>query len=86
MTTAERTLTRRGPKQQRSRQTVDDVLEAVELVVKRHGTQAITTNRIAEAAGVRPVSRSIGLCSPALAAADFRSDRNAREDEDLTTI
>jgi AcrR family transcriptional regulator len=52
MTTAERTLTRREPKQQRSRQTVDDVLEAVKLVVKRHGTQAITTNRIAEAAGV----------------------------------
>lgn len=52
MTTAESTLMRREPKQQRSRQTVDDVLEAVELVVKRHGTQAITTNRIAEAAGV----------------------------------
>lgn len=52
MTTAKRNLTRREPKQQRSRQTVDDVLEAVQLVVKRHGTQAITTNRIAEAAGV----------------------------------
>jgi AcrR family transcriptional regulator len=52
MTTAERTLARREPKQQRSRQTVDDVLEAVQLVVKRHGAQAITTNRIAEAAGV----------------------------------
>jgi AcrR family transcriptional regulator len=52
MTTAERTLSRREPKQQRSRRTVDDVLEAVQLVVKRHGTRAITTNRIAEAAGV----------------------------------
>lgn len=52
MTTAESTLTRREPKQQRSRRTVDDVLEAVQLVVKRHGTRAITTNRIAEAAGV----------------------------------
>jgi AcrR family transcriptional regulator len=52
MKTAERPLTRREPKQQRSRQTVDAVLEAVQLVVKRHGTQAITTNRIAEAAGV----------------------------------
>jgi AcrR family transcriptional regulator len=52
MKTAERTLTRREPKQQRSRQTVDAVLEAVQLVVKRHGTQAVTTNRIAEAAGV----------------------------------
>src|SRR5476649_1719027 len=52
MTTAEATLKRREPKQQRSRQTVDSVLEAVQLVVKRHGSQAITTNRIAEAAGV----------------------------------
>jgi AcrR family transcriptional regulator len=31
---------------------VDDVLEAVQLVVKRHGARAITTNRIAETAGV----------------------------------
>jgi len=52
MKTTERTLLRREPKQQRSRQTVDAVLEAVQLVVKRHGTQALTTNRIAEAAGV----------------------------------
>jgi AcrR family transcriptional regulator len=52
MTTAKGTSTRREPKQQRSRQTVDCVLEAVRLVVKRHGTQAITTNRIAEAAGI----------------------------------
>ena len=52
MTTTERALTRREPKQQRSRHTVDAVLEAVQLVVKRHGAQAITTNRIAEVAGV----------------------------------
>ena len=52
MQTAGRTLTRRKPKQQRSRQTVDYVLEAVPVVVKRHGAQALTTNRIAEAAGV----------------------------------
>jgi AcrR family transcriptional regulator len=52
MTTAESTLTRREPKQHRSRRTVDDVLEAVQLVVKRYGAQAITTNRIAETAGV----------------------------------
>ena len=52
MRMAERILSRREPKQQRSRQTVDFVLEAVQLVVKRHGTRAITTNRIAEAAGV----------------------------------
>jgi AcrR family transcriptional regulator len=31
---------------------VNAVLEAVQLVVKRHGIRAITTNRIAEAAGV----------------------------------
>jgi len=52
MQTAERTFTRRTPKQQRSRQTVDVVLEATQLVARRHGTQAITTNRIAEVAGV----------------------------------
>ncbi|MEO5759527.1 MAG: TetR/AcrR family transcriptional regulator [Mesorhizobium sp.] len=52
MTTTERALVRREPKQQRSRYTVDAVLEAVQLVVKRHGVEAITTNRIAEAAGV----------------------------------
>lgn len=52
MKTAEGRLTRREPKQQRSRQTVDAVLTAVRVVVECHGTQAITTNRIAEAAGV----------------------------------
>jgi AcrR family transcriptional regulator len=52
MTTRERAPTRREPKQQRSRQTVDAVLEAVQRVLRRHGVQAITTNRIAEAAGV----------------------------------
>lgn len=52
MQAAERTLMRRKPKQQRSRQTIDFVLSAVQLVAKRHGTQAITTNRIAETAGV----------------------------------
>ncbi|MEZ4446962.1 MAG: TetR/AcrR family transcriptional regulator [Polyangiaceae bacterium] len=52
MKSAEGVVTRREPKQQRSRQTVDDVLEAVHLVVKRHGAKALTTNRIAEVAGV----------------------------------
>ena len=52
MKTNERALTRREPKQQRSRQTVEAVLEAVQRVLKRHGAEAITTNRIAEAAGV----------------------------------
>jgi AcrR family transcriptional regulator len=48
----ERAPTRREPKQHRSRQTVELVLDAVPLAVKRHGVGAITTNRIAEAAGV----------------------------------
>ncbi|RUL68682.1 TetR/AcrR family transcriptional regulator [Dyella choica] len=43
---------RRIPRQQRSRQTVEAVLAAVPLVMKRHGAAAITTNRIAEVAGV----------------------------------
>jgi AcrR family transcriptional regulator len=52
MTTVEKPSARRAPKQQRSRQTVNDLLDAVQLVARRHGTQAITTNRIAEVAGV----------------------------------
>ena len=43
---------RRIPRQHRSRQTVEAVLSAVPLVVKRHGVASITTNRIAEVAGV----------------------------------
>ncbi len=52
MKARERASTRREPKQQRSRQTVEDVLEAVRRVLRRHGAGAITTNRVAEAAGV----------------------------------
>jgi AcrR family transcriptional regulator len=52
MKSSERASARREPKQQRSRQTVDAVLEAVQRVVRRHGAEAITTNRVAEAAGV----------------------------------
>jgi AcrR family transcriptional regulator len=52
MRPSERASTRREPKQRRSRQTVDDVLEAVPRVLRRHGAEAITTNRVAEAAGV----------------------------------
>jgi AcrR family transcriptional regulator len=48
----ERASTRREPKQQRSRQTVEAVLEAVPRVLRRHGAEAITTNRVAEIAGV----------------------------------
>ncbi|MFJ6328649.1 MULTISPECIES: TetR/AcrR family transcriptional regulator [unclassified Rhizobium] len=46
------TSARRIPRQQRSRQTVEVVLAAVPVVVKRHGVASITTNRIAEVAGV----------------------------------
>ena len=48
----ERAATRREPKQQRSRQTVEAVLEAVQRVLRRHGAESITTNCVAEAAGV----------------------------------
>jgi AcrR family transcriptional regulator len=43
---------RRDPKQLRSRQTVEAVLDAVVRVLKRDGAAAVTTNRIAEVAGV----------------------------------
>lgn len=52
MKETDKPLLRREPKQQRARHTVDAVLQAVPLVVKRHGAQALTTNRIAEVAGV----------------------------------
>lgn len=48
----ERSLARREPKQERSKHSVEAILEAVQRVVNRHGAKAITTNRIAEAAGV----------------------------------
>jgi AcrR family transcriptional regulator len=43
---------RRQPKQRRARLTVDAVLEAAVKVLKREGFNALTTNRIAEVAGV----------------------------------
>jgi len=43
---------RRRPKQRRAQQTVDAVLHAVVRVLKREGFKAVTTNRIAEVAGV----------------------------------
>ena len=43
---------RRRPKQRRAHQTVDAVLDAVVRVLKREGFGAVTTNRIAEVAGV----------------------------------
>jgi AcrR family transcriptional regulator len=43
---------RRQPRQLRARQTVDAILEAVSRVLKRGGIDAVTTNRVAEVAGV----------------------------------
>ena len=43
---------RRRPVQRRARQTVDAILDAVVRVLKREGVRAVTTNRIAEVAGV----------------------------------
>jgi AcrR family transcriptional regulator len=45
-------LKRRRPQQQRARQTVEVILDAVSEVLKRDGTSGVTTNRIAEVAGV----------------------------------
>jgi AcrR family transcriptional regulator len=52
LTINDRAHTRRAPRQQRSRDTVGCVLDAVQRVLKRHGIDAVTTNRIAEEAGV----------------------------------
>jgi AcrR family transcriptional regulator len=52
MKASERASTRREPRQQRSRQTVEAVLDAVPRLLRRNGAHAITTNRVAEAAGV----------------------------------
>ena len=45
-------VSRREPKQHRARQTVDAILDAVIRILKREGFDAITTNHIAEVAGV----------------------------------
>jgi AcrR family transcriptional regulator len=47
-----RTAPRRRPQQRRAKQTVEAVLDAVTRVLKRDGVDAVTTNRIAEVAGV----------------------------------
>lgn len=43
---------RKQPRQERAAFTVDMLLVAVEQILERHGTEALTTNRIAEVAGV----------------------------------
>lgn len=45
-------IVRREPQQLRARHTVDAVLEATVRILKREGSNALTTNRIAEVAGV----------------------------------
>jgi AcrR family transcriptional regulator len=47
-----RTAPRRSPRQRRSHDTVDVLLEATEIVLAQRGFAAATTNHIAEAAGV----------------------------------
>lgn len=49
---AARESTRRKPQQRRARQTVEAILDAVLRIVKREGVSRVTTNRIAEVAGV----------------------------------
>lgn len=46
------TRRRRRPRQARAQHTVEILLDAVARVLKRHGVGAVTTNRIAEVAGV----------------------------------
>lgn len=47
-----RVADRRQPQQRRARQTVEAVLDAVVRIMKREGVKAVTTNRVAEVAGV----------------------------------
>jgi AcrR family transcriptional regulator len=49
---ATKSAVRRQPQQRRARETVEAVLDAVVRVLKKHGVDGVTTNRIAEAAGV----------------------------------
>jgi AcrR family transcriptional regulator len=51
-TSAARSNRRRKPTQRRARQTVEAILDAVIRILKRRGFEAVTTNRIAEVAGV----------------------------------
>jgi AcrR family transcriptional regulator len=47
---------RKTPRQARSRATVDAILEAVAYILERHGYTGLTTNRVAERAGVNIAS------------------------------
>jgi AcrR family transcriptional regulator len=50
--TTKRTASRRKPTQRRALQTVDAILDAVIRILKREGPKALTTNHIADVAGV----------------------------------
>ena len=52
MASTTRLKPRRSPRQERSRETVEAILQAAAHVFERHGYAAGTTNRIAERAGV----------------------------------
>jgi len=52
MKSSRRGLRTRKPRQRRSRQTVEAILDAVVRILKREGFDSVTTNRIAEVAGV----------------------------------
>lgn len=52
MTTKKRKDFRRKPTQERSRETVDAILEATAQILSRHGSAGCSTNQIAEKAGV----------------------------------
>jgi AcrR family transcriptional regulator len=51
-TRAKKNAVRREPQQRRSQQTVQAVLDAVVRILKKDGIDGVTTNRIAEVAGV----------------------------------
>ncbi|WP_158596202.1 TetR/AcrR family transcriptional regulator [Oleomonas cavernae] len=51
-----RTVMRKKPVQQRSRQMVDRLIEATGQVIAQHGLDAVSTNRVAETAGVNIAS------------------------------
>ncbi len=48
----ERNTRKKQPKQDRSRVTVEAIIEATTRILKREGRAALTTNRIAQVAGV----------------------------------
>jgi AcrR family transcriptional regulator len=52
MTSDRSTFQRRSPKQARSRATWDAILEAAAQILERHGPDGLTTNDVAERAGV----------------------------------